>query len=40
MDQSVDKGSLAQEGQNSPTTEKKLDHVGQNSPHQDEKIDQ
>lgn len=40
MDQSVDKGSLVQEGQNSPTTEKKLDHVGQNSPHQDEKIDQ
>ena len=40
MDQSVDKGSLVQEGQNSPTTKKKLDHVGQNSPHQDEKIDQ
>lgn len=40
MNPSVDKGNLVQEGQNFPTTEKKLDHIGQNSPHQDEKIDQ
>lgn len=40
MNQSVEQGSLVQEGQNFPITNEKLDHIGQNSPNQDERIDQ
>ena len=40
MNQSVEQGSLVQEGQNFPITNEKLDHIGQNSPNQDENLDQ
>ena len=40
MSQSVEQGSLVQEGQNFPITNEKLDHIGQNSPNQDENLDQ
>lgn len=40
INQSVEQGSLVQEGQNFPITNEKLDHIGQNSPNQDENLDQ
>lgn len=40
MNQSVEQGSLVQEGQNFPITNEKLDHIGQNFPNQDENLDQ